>query len=36
MTHEPGALHVTRSSDLLNLTIDPPDLSVYKTGGDHE
>ena len=34
-THEPGALHVTRSSDLLNLTIDPPDLSVYKTGGDH-
>ncbi|MCA1793994.1 MAG: IS21 family transposase [Desulfobacteraceae bacterium] len=34
-TQEPGALHVTRSSDLLNLTIDPPDLSVYKTGGDH-
>jgi hypothetical protein len=36
LTHEPGALHVTRSSDLLNLTINPPDLSVYKTGGDHE
>jgi len=36
MTHEPGALHVTRSSDLLNLTIDPPNLSIYKTGGDHE
>jgi len=33
--HEPGALHVTRSSDLLNLTIDPPNLSVYKIGGDH-
>lgn len=35
LTHEPYALHVTRSSDLLNLTIDPPDLSVYKTGGEH-
>ncbi len=26
---EPGALHVTRGSDLLDLTIDHPDLSVY-------
>ena len=26
---EPGALHLTRSSDLLDLTIDHPDLSVY-------
>ncbi|MBT7262155.1 MAG: IS21 family transposase [Desulfobacula sp.] len=29
---EPGVLHVTRSSDLLDLTIDPPDLSVYGIG----
>lgn len=29
---EPGVLHVTRSSDLLNLTIDPPNLSVYSIG----
>jgi hypothetical protein len=26
---EPGALHLTRSSDLLDLTIDNPDLSIY-------
>jgi len=26
---EPGVLHVTRGSDLLDLTIDHPDLSVY-------
>ena len=32
---EPGVLHLTRSSDLLDLTIDHPDLSVYdKTLGD--
>ena len=32
---EPGALHLTRSSDLLDLTIDNPDLSIYdKTIGD--
>jgi transposase len=31
-TEEPGVLHVTRSSDLLNLTIDPPDLSIYNIG----
>jgi transposase len=29
---EPGALHVTRSSDLLDLTIAPPNLSIYSTG----
>ena len=33
---EPGVLHVTRSSDLLNITIDPPDLSVYSTGGKND
>lgn len=35
---EPGALHLTRSSDLLDLTIDHPDLSIYdiKKGGEHE
>lgn len=26
---EPGALHLTRSSDLLDLAIDRPDLSIY-------
>jgi len=26
---EPGALHLTRSSDLLDLTIERPDLSIY-------
>ena len=35
LTKEPGALHVTRSSDLLDITIDPPDLSVYSTGGNN-
>lgn len=25
----PGALHLTRSNDLLDLTIDHPDLSIY-------
>jgi len=28
---EPGALHLTRSEDLLNLTIEQPDLSIYNT-----
>ena len=35
LTKEPGALHVTRSSDLLDITIDPPNFSVYKTGGEN-
>lgn len=26
---EPGALHLTRSQDLLNITIEKPDLSIY-------
>jgi len=26
---EPGVLHVTRSSELLDLTIAPPNLSIY-------
>lgn len=34
--NEPGALHLTRSSDLLDLTIDHPDLSVYDTIGDDD
>jgi transposase len=35
---EPGALHLTHSSDLLDLTIDHPDLSIYeiKKGDEHE
>ena len=31
---EPGALHLTRSSDLLDLTINQPDLSIYTIGGE--
>jgi len=31
-----GALHLTRSSDLLDLTIDHPDLSIYDIKGDNE
>lgn len=31
---EPGALHVTRNSDLLDLSISRPDLSIYETGGE--
>ena len=32
-TQEPGALHLTRNSDLLDLTIKKPDLSIYNIGG---
>jgi len=34
---QPAALHLTRSSDLLDITIGQPDLSIYDytTGGDH-
>ena len=35
-TKEPGVLHVTRSSDLLNITIDRPDMSVYSIGGKND
>ncbi len=31
---EPGALHLTRGSDLLDLTINKPDLSIYDIGGE--
>ncbi|MCP4351152.1 MAG: IS21 family transposase [Desulfobacterales bacterium] len=34
--NEPGVLHLTRSSDLLDLTIDHPDLSVYDTIGEDD
>ena len=33
---EPGVLHLTRSSDLLDLSIDHPDLSIYHIKGDDE
>nr|CBX27036.1 hypothetical protein N47_A10650 [uncultured Desulfobacterium sp.] len=33
---EPGALHLTRNSDLLDLTIDRPDLFIYDINGDDE
>jgi len=29
---EPGALHLTRGEDLLELTVEQPDLSIYQTG----
>ena len=32
---EPGALHLTRRSDLLDLAVEPPDLSVYDTKTTH-
>jgi hypothetical protein len=31
---EPGALHLTRSSDLLDLEVQPPDLSIYQSKKD--
>lgn len=31
---EPAALHLTRQSDLLDLTISEPDLSIYDMGGE--
>ncbi len=27
---EPGALHLTRRTDLLDLSVEPPDLSIYE------
>jgi hypothetical protein len=30
LTPEPGALHLTRASDLLELELPPPDLSAYR------
>lgn len=27
---EPGALHLTRREDLLDLEVEPPDLSIYQ------
>ena len=33
---EPGALHLTHSSDLLDLTIDHPDLSIYNFAIDED
>jgi transposase len=31
---EPGVLHLTRQSDLLDLAISEPDLSIYDMGGE--
>jgi transposase len=33
---EPGALHVTRGADLLELDIPQSDLSIYEEGMNHE
>jgi hypothetical protein len=30
---EPGVLHLTRSQDLLDLEVEPPDMSVYQVQG---
>ena len=32
--NEPGVLHLTRNIDLLDLTMDHPDLSIYQINGD--
>jgi transposase len=31
---EPGALHLTRREDLLDLDVEPPDLSIYQNNKD--
>ena len=31
---EPGVLHLTRQSDLLDLAVSEPDLSIYDMGGE--
>ena len=31
---EPGALHLTRREDLLDITIAPPDMDIYQTKGE--
>jgi hypothetical protein len=33
---EPGALHLTRQQDLLELDLPAPDLSLYDTKTDQE
>lgn len=33
---EPGALHITRNQDLLNIDIQKPDLSIYERNSSHE
>jgi hypothetical protein len=33
---EPGALHLTRRADLLDLEVEPPDLSIYQTKPDNQ
>jgi transposase len=33
---EPGALQLTRNEDLLELEIEPPDLSAYEVKDEHE
>jgi transposase len=30
---QPGALHLTRNSDLLDIEIETPDMNIYKTRG---
>lgn len=36
ITKEPGALHLTRSEDLLQLTLGEPDMNIYSGGRGHE
>lgn len=33
---EAGALQLTRNEDLLEIEIEPPDLSAYEVNDDHD
>ena len=33
---EPGALHLTRREDLLDIDIEPPDMSIYQAGKEDD
>ncbi len=30
---EPGALHLTRKQDLLDISVEEPDMTIYDKGG---
>ncbi len=33
---EPGALHLTRREDLLDIDVEPPDMSIYQAGKEDD
>lgn len=35
-TQEPGALHLTRGEDLLDLDIEPPNMNIYNDRGEND